>query len=383
MKQPVYLDNAATTRPDPEVLEEMIAVMRDIYGNPSSVHALGRAAKTVLEKSRRKVAELTGASPSEIFFTSGGTEADNMVLRNILILPQITTAISSAIEHHAVSHTLEEMHQNGHAELKLVQLDYEGQVSLGHLEELLANSGNSLVSLMHANNEIGTMIDLKVIGDLCSRYGALFHTDAVQTMGHYPMYLSELNVHFTNCAAHKFHGPKGIGFCYIKSGSALHPFITGGAQERNMRAGTENIYGIAGLAKALEIAMRNYEKDSSYVRSLKNYMIGKLREMIPGIQFNGDISDKSLYTVLNVLFPETSDSDMLLFKLDIEGVCASGGSACSSGSNVGSHVIAAIRPAGTTGTAVRFSFSKFNTIEDVDRALAVLAKTYAPSATIV
>jgi cysteine desulfurase len=383
MKQPVYLDNAATTRPDPEVLEEMISVMRDVYGNPSSVHALGRAAKTVLERSRRKVAELTGTAPSEIFFTSGGTEADNMVLRNICMLPNITTAISSAIEHHAVSHTLEEMHRDGHAELKLVHLDSKGQISLSHLEELLASSGNSLVSLMHANNEIGTMIDLEQVGDLCKRYNALFHTDAVQTMGHYPMNLSKLYVHFTNGAAHKFHGPKGVGFCYIKSGTPLDPFITGGAQERNMRAGTENIYGIAGLAKALEIAMRDYEKDSTYIRGLKNYMVGKLKDMIPGIQFNGDISDKSLYTVLNVLFPETKDSDMLLFKLDIEGVCASGGSACSSGSAVGSHVIAAILPPNTKGTAVRFSFSKFTTQEDIDRALTILAKSYVPLGAVV
>lgn len=373
----VYLDNAATTPMDPEVLEAMYSVMKNEYGNPSSVHSHGREARTLIDRARKKVAELLNAAPAEIFFTSGGTEANNMVLRKSVQDLNVTRIITSPVEHHAVLHTAEELAAEGKVKLHFVNLDSFGRVDFDHLRTLLNSAEKTLVSLMHANNEVGTKLDLEQAANICREAGAYFHSDAVQTMGHYPFNLAATHLHFTNCAAHKFHGPKGVGFCYIRSGIRLHPFITGGAQERNMRAGTENIYGIVGLAKALEVAHRNMEQDAAYVRGLKNYMVDKLRELIPGVEFTGDISDDSLYTILNVFFPETPDSDMLLFKLDIEGISASGGSACSSGSNVGSHVIRALRGE-TNRPSIRFSFSKFNTREDLDYTLSVLKKIFVP-----
>jgi cysteine desulfurase len=375
MMKRIYLDNAATTQIDPEVVAEMSEILQNCYGNPSSIHAFGRQARTVIERARKKIADILHVSPSEIFFTSGGTEANNLALRNTIKNLGIKHAITSPIEHHAVLHTLQELAHDGQIKLSIVNIDKTGKVDFNHLESLLNLNSQSLVSIMHANNEIGTINDIYAIGELCRKYNAIFHTDAVQTMGHFQFNLSEMNVHFTNCAAHKFHGPKGVGFCYIKGGIHIHPLITGGAQERNMRAGTENIYGIAGLAKAMEIANRDYEKDHKYIRGLKNLMINKLKAEIPDVEFNGDISDDSLYTVLNVCLPETADSDMLLFKLDISGICASGGSACSSGSNVGSHVIAVIRP-NTTRPCIRFSFSKFNTPEEIEQTVNTLKKIY-------
>lgn len=371
----VYLDNAATTRLAPEVSEAMKEVMDNVYGNPSSVHTFGREARTVIDRARRKAAEIVGAAPSEIFFTSGGTEANNLVLRKSVTDLGVKRIITSPIEHHAVLHTAEELASSGAVKLDMVKLDALGRVDFNHLEELLASGEKTLVSLMHANNEVGTKMPIETAAEICKKAGAWFHSDAVQTMGHHRFSLSAMPIQFTNCAAHKFHGPKGVGFCYIKSDVRLHPLITGGAQERNMRAGTENIYGIVGLAKALEIADAHLEMESAYVRSLKNYMISRLKEEIPGVEFNGDISEDSLFTVLNVCFPETPDSDMLLFRLDIEGVSVSGGSACSSGSNVGSHVIAALRGP-STRPSIRFSFSKYNTREEIDFTLSVLKKIF-------
>lgn len=372
----VYLDNAATTPMDSEVVESMYEVMKNVYGNPSSVHAHGRQARSIIDRARKKVAELLNAAPAEIFFTSGGTEANNMVLRKSVQDLHVARIITSPIEHHAVLHTAEELAAEGKVKLDLVKLDSLGRVDFDDLRALLQTNEKTLVSLMHANNEVGTKLDLPKAALICQEAGAFFHSDAVQTMGHYPFDLADTPIHFTNCAAHKFHGPKGVGFCYIRSDVRLHPFITGGAQERNMRAGTENIYGIVGLAKALEVAHRNMENDAAYIRSLKNYLMNGLREQIPGVEFTGDTSDDSLYTVLNVLFPATPDSDMLLFKLDIEGVSVSGGSACSSGSNVGSHVIRALRGA-TDRPSIRFSFSKFNTREELDFTISVLRNMFA------
>ncbi len=370
------MDNAATTPMDSEVVEAMYGVMKNTFGNPSSVHAYGREARSVIDRARKIVAELLNAAPAEIFFTSGGTEANNMVLRKSVQDLQVTRIITSPIEHHAVLHTAEELAAEGKIKLDLVKLDAFGRVDFDHLRTLLQTDDKTLVSLMHANNEVGTKLDLPAAAVICQEAGAFFHSDAVQTMGHYPFDLAGTPIHFTNCAAHKFHGPKGIGFCYIRSDVSLHPFITGGAQERNMRAGTENIYGIVGLAKALEVAHRNMESDSAYVRGLKHYFMDRLREQIRGVEFTGDTSEDSLYTVLNVLFPPTPDSDMLLFKLDIEGVSVSGGSACSSGSNVGSHVIYALRGV-TDRPSIRFSFSKFNTREELDFTLSVLKNMFS------
>lgn len=367
----VYFDNAATTPIHPQVVEVMIPLLRDHFGNPSSIHAFGREVKSAVEGARKKVANLLHVSPAEIFFTSGGTEADNMAIRCSIHDLGITHAITSPIEHHAVLHTLEDMAERGEVKLSLVEVDRQGRINMQHLEELLKNNPGSFVSLMHANNEIGTVIDLKETGELCRRYNAVFHSDTVQTMGHFPFDLSDLPVDFITGAAHKFHGPKGVGFLYINHRLKIKPFITGGAQERNMRGGTENIYGIVGLATALEISCRDMEEDQRHVESLKDYMMERLKQEIPGVTFNGAVESGNLYTVLNVSFPPHEHSEMLLFNLDIAGIACSAGSACSSGSNTGSHVLKGIK-ADPSRPSVRFSFSRFNTREEVDYVLEKL-----------
>lgn len=361
----VYFDNAATTPMHPEVVKVMADMMMSNYGNPSSIHAQGREVKTMVEDARRTVAKLMGCTPGEICFTSGGTEADNMAIRQSVETLGVKNIITSAIEHHAVLHTVEELAHQGKVNMHLVNLTPNGHVDVAHLEELLKNNNNVLVSLMHSNNELGNMIDLEEIGNLCKTYNALFHCDTVQTVGHQPIDLSKLNIHFIAAGAHKFNGPKGVGFIYINSNVKLHPFITGGAQERNMRGGTENVYGIVGLAKALELSVAHMEEDKKHLQELKRYFIAQLKANIPGIAFNGDAEGRSAYTVLNVSFPPSPVGEMLLFKLDIDGICASGGSACSSGSDVGSHVLKAIG-ASRDRAAVRFSFGRYNTKEEVD-----------------
>ncbi len=368
----IYLDNAATTPLDPEVIEVMVQTMQNEYGNPSSIHSHGRQAKTIVEKARKTIAQLLNAAPAEIFFTSGGTEADNMAIVRSIEAFGITHAITSPIEHHAVLHTLEELAKTGKIHLDLLRVDDKGNIDLTHLEELLAHNPRTLVSLMHANNELGNLTDIQRVSEICQQYQAVFHSDTVQTMGHYPHNLSQMKIDFITGAGHKFHGPKGVGFLYINSNNKIKPLIFGGAQERNMRGGTENVYGIAGLAKALEIAYRDMEQHQSYIQGLKSYMIGELSKAIPAIQFNGNIEpQQSLYTVLNVSLPCTNMSDMLLFNLDISGISASGGSACSSGSDIGSHVLRAIQ-ADPDRPSVRFSFSKNNTKEEIDHVVAKL-----------
>lgn len=362
----VYLDNAATTSLDPEVIEVMVSTMRNDFGNPSSIHAHGRQVKTIVERARKTIANLLGASPSEIFFTSGGTEADNMAITRSIEDYGITHAITSPLEHHAVLHTLEALAHAGKIHLDLLHVDERGNIDLNHLEELLRNNPRSFVSIMHANNELGNLTDINQVSAICHQYNAIFHSDTVQTMGHYIHNLSELKIDFITGAAHKFHGPKGVGFLYINAKNKIKPFIYGGAQERNMRGGTENVYGIAGLAKALEIAYRDMAAHQAYIQGLKDYMITELRKAIPDVHFNGNIeAEKSLYTVLNVSLPCTDMSDMLLFTLDIAGISASGGSACSSGSDIGSHVLRGIN-AHPDRPSVRFSFCKNNTKEEID-----------------
>jgi cysteine desulfurase len=360
----VYLDNAATTRLDENVLNAMMPLMREDFGNPSSIHGFGRKTRTSIEAARKTVAKLLNVTPAEIFFTSGGTEADNMAINQSVTDYGIQHIISSKIEHHAVEHTIKVLEKNGKV------------IDLADLEYLLKNNSRSLVSLMHANNEIGTLLPLKEVGDLCEKYNAILHSDTVQTMGHYTMDLRELKVHFVACAAHKFHGPKGVGFLYVNHLCKITPFIHGGAQERNMRGGTENVYGIVGLAKALEICFDEMEAHQAHIRGLKNYMREELLKNIPGIEFNGETSDeKSLYTVLNCCFPAHPDGEMLLFNLDILGIAASGGSACSSGSNQGSHVLRGIG-ANMERPSVRFSFSKYNTKEEIDFVLKKLYELF-------
>ncbi len=366
----VYLDNAATTPLDADVMKEMYKVMETTFGNPSSIHAHGREARTIIEKSRKTIAGLLGTSPAEIFFTSSGTEADNMAIRCGIIDHNITHAITSRIEHHAVIHTFEALEKAGLIKLSYVDIDAKGNIDYNHLETLLKDNERSFVSIMHANNEIGTLSDMERVGDLCETYNAIYHCDTVQTMGHYKHDLSKLKAHFVVCSAHKLHGPKGVGFLHISHRIKIKPLIYGGAQERNMRGGTENIYGIAGMAKALEIAYAEMEQHQQYILGLKSYMKAQLIENVSGVSFNGETdADKSLYTVLNVSFPDMEMADMLLFSLDIAGISASGGSACSSGSDIGSHVLTAIG-ASTTRPSIRFSFSKYNTKEEVDYTVA-------------
>lgn len=373
----VYLDNAATTPLDPEVFEAMKPFMMENYGNPSSIHAHGRKVRSAIEFARKQVAELLNASTGEIFFTSGGTEADNTIICCGIESHGLTHAITSPIEHHAVLHTLENLAKQGKIKLSFVELDEKGHAIPDHLEELLKNNPRSLVSLMHANNEIGNINDINLMGAICERYDAIFHSDTVQTIGHYKHDLKALNVHSITGAAHKFHGPKGAGFLYVRKDNKIAPYIYGGAQERNMRGGTENVYGIIGLAKALEIAYRDMEKHQNHIQALKDRMIAKLKGSIDGVGFNGDSenAERSLYTVLNVCLPESADNDMLLFTLDINGISASGGSACSSGASKGSHVLTGIKADPNRG-AVRFSFSKYNTPEEIDYTVEKLAEFY-------
>ncbi len=367
----IYLDNAATTPLDKEVLAEMVNVMENYYGNPSSIHAQGREVRTLLEKARKTVASLLNAVPAEIFFTSGGTEADNTAIKCGIEAFGIKHAITSKIEHHAVEHTLNYLLKTGVLDkISYVDVDAKGNVDLLHLEQLLKDNERSFVSLMHANNELGTLTDIYRVGDLCEAYDAIFHCDTVQTMGHYVHDVRKLKAHFIVCAAHKLHGPKGVGFLFVNHNVKISPMIYGGAQERNMRGGTENIYGIIGLSKALEMAYAQMNEHHTYIQGLKDYLKEKLVQEVPGIGFNGENdAEKSLYTVLNVSFPEMDMGDMLLFNLDINGISASGGSACSSGSSIGSHVLTGIG-ADAGRPSIRFSFSKFNTKQELDFVVA-------------
>ena len=365
----VYLDNAATTPIAPEVTKVITEVLANDFGNPSSTHSFGRHVKAHIETSRRNIAKHINCSPSEIVFTSGGTEADNMALTSSICNLGIQRIITSCIEHHAVGHTVEFLRQQGRIKLDFVNLDEKGHVDLLHLEELLKAKEKTLVSLMHANNEIGNLLPLHKVSEICKKHNAYFHSDTVQTMGHYAFDLQKLDIDFITCAAHKFHGPKGVGFLYINSKNKPHAFIHGGSQERQMRGGTENVYGIVGLSKAMDLAYEDLENHQEHVLGLKQYMIKKIKAFSDEITFHGDIdSKKSLYTVLNVCFPKTEKSGMLLFTLDLKGVAVSGGSACTSGATSASHVLEGIK-ADTSRPNVRFSFSRYTTQKELDYAL--------------
>lgn len=362
----IYFDNAATTALDKEVLDAMLPYMTSHFGNPSSIYSYGRESRLAIESARKTVAKLLNAHPGEIFFTSGGTESNNTAILSAIRDLGCKHIISSPIEHHAVLHTVEHYGCGDDVSYSYVKLFPNGHIDLKDLEEQLAShEERCLVSLMHANNEIGNILDIDAVGNLCKKYNAIFHSDCVQTVGHYHLDLRKTPVHFISAAGHKFHGPKGVGILYVNDNVKIKPFIFGGGQERNMRAGTENLYGIVGFAKALELAMTNYEKESEYIQSLKAYMAEKLRQKIKGVEFNGDPEGKCLYTVLSAAFPKTEKSEMILFNLDINNICVSGGSACSSGADQGSHVIRAINNNPNLVT-VRFSFSKYNTKEEVD-----------------
>ncbi|MFT5860436.1 MAG: cysteine desulfurase [Flavobacteriaceae bacterium] len=376
----VYLDNAATTPIAPEVLEAMIPVLRDDFGNPSSAHAFGRRTKALIETSRRSIAKHLNCQSSEIIFTSGGTEADNMAIRSAIELEGVTHIITSRIEHHAVGHTAESI-ECAEVKVSYVALDKRGNVQMDDLERLLKEDGKAIVCLMHANNEIATLLPLEKVSQLCRRYNALFHSDTVQTMGHYTFDMQALYIDYITCAAHKFHGPKGSGFLYIKNQTKAGSLIHGGAQERGLRGGTENVYGIVGLAKAMDLAYADLPEHRRHVQGLKTHMIDELTKYFGDIQIHGEVDpDKALYTVLNVCFPKTDKASMLLFTLDLKGVAVSGGSACSSGAAVGSHVLLGIN-ADMTRPNVRFSFSRYTTLAEVNYALeqikVVFEKTLA------
>jgi cysteine desulfurase len=374
----VFLDNASTTPIAPEIIDMMSEMMKSHFANPSSVHSYGRESKIVVEGARKKIAELLNTSPGSIFFTSGGTEADNMAIKCAIHDHKITHAITSRLSHHAVLFPLEDLEKEGLIKLSYVDIDKSGVISMSHLKELLSSNPRTFVSIMHANNEIGTIQDIKVIGDICKEHNAIFHSDTVQTMAHFPFDMQKLNVDFMAASAHKFHGPKGVGFVYISENIRIKPLLRGGGQERNMRAGTENIYGIAALAMAMEMAYKNLQEETDYIKGLKIYMIEKLQAELEDVQFYGKCTDmdNSLYTVLSCHFPETDIAEMLLFNLDILGVACSGGSACASGGSKGSHVLTEIVPE-SKRPGIRFSFSKYNTKEDIDFTIDKLKELFS------
>ncbi len=367
MEKNIYLDNAATTPMDPQVLEAMLPYMREHFGNPSSSHAFGRKTKTAIENARRTIAKELRCLPSEIYFTSGGTEADNLAMYSAINDLGCKHIITSLIEHSAVIKTAQMWADKGLVKLSIVNLLPNGHIDLAHLEELLSSNEKSFVTLMHGNNEIANLLPLTQVGELCKKYDAIFHSDTVQTMGHYRFDLKNTHIHFINAAAHKFHGPKGVGFIYINRGVKVNPTITGGGQERGLRGGTENLYGIVGLGKAIELAYAHLDEHQQHVSGLKQYMKNELIKNVPGIEFNGDSANpESLYTVLNTTFPATANFDMMLFLLDLEGIACSGGSACSSGASKGSHVLDAISALKPGRASLRFSFSRNTTKEEID-----------------
>lgn len=372
----VYFDNAATTLLDERVWEVMADYMKSMYGNPSSIHHLGRASRSAIEKARKTVAESIGASTGEIFFTSGGTESNNTALCCAVRDLGVRRIITSPIEHHCVLHTVESLELSSRIKKDLVKINPLGEIDLDDLENLLKKSDQkTLVSIMHANNEIGTMADIHAIGELCKEYNALFHTDSIQTIGHFPINVNQIHVHFLSGSAHKFHGPKGVGFLYINSNNLIKPFISGGGQERNVRGGTENLHGIIGQAEALRLALEGMEERKQKINEIRTYLKQQLLKKVPGVCFHGIQDGDFLYTVLSVSFPPGPKTELLLLALDIEGICASGGSACSSGSDKGSHVIQCIGDKEGRKT-IRFSFSHYNTIEEVDYTVEKLATMF-------
>ncbi len=364
----IYLDNAATTPILPEVIDLITKTMTEFYGNPSSTHQIGRKSKSLVETARKNIAKQFNAASNEIIFTAGASEADNLILRNAVTNLGVSTIISSKIEHHAILHTIDSLIKEFSITVYWVDLDEKGGVNYKHLDELLKQSDEKkLVSLMYVNNEIGNLLDIKQVSDVCIANNALFHSDAVQGIGHFKIDTKETPIDFFVSSAHKFHGPKGVGFAYIKKGFGINPILHGGEQERGARAGTENIHSILGMEKALKIACANLEEESNYIQKIKSYFISELKNNFGGIEFNGysESETKSSYIILNIRFPK--EFPMLIFNLDIKGIAVSGGSACQSGANKGSHVLNEILSEDDAlKTSLRISFSKFNTLDEID-----------------
>ncbi|MGB5360534.1 cysteine desulfurase family protein [Eudoraea sp.] len=373
----IYFDNAATTPVRKEVITKMKDVLVNSYGNPSSTHGFGRSAKTEIEQARKTIAKYLNAQASEIIFTSGGTEADNMILRSVVKDMGVQTIITSKIEHHAVLHTAEALQKEFGIQIEFVKLDSFGNPDLKHLEKLLlADDSKKIVSLMHVNNEIGNILDIQEIAILCKANGVLLHSDTVQSIGHFKWDVQKTPIDFMVAAAHKFHGPKGVGFAFIRKNTNIEPLILGGSQERGYRAGTEPIHNIVGLKEAFVAAYDNLEEEKQYISSIKEYFIKKIKEALPEVKFNGYSGnlERSTYTLVNVCLPFSKEkSQMLLFHLDLKGIACSEGSACQSGASGGSHVLAEILSyEELQKPSVRFSFSKYNTSEEVDYVIEIL-----------
>ena len=371
----IYFDNAATTQLDKRVLEEMIPFMVQNYGNPPSIHKHGREVKASIENSRNKIADILDVTPGEIFFTSGGTEADNTFLINAIYSRKIKTAITSKIEHHAVLHTLEDLERRNIIKILYVDIDSKGHIDYDHLEKLISSNPKSIVSLMHGNNEIGNITEIERVAEMCNKNDSIFHSDTVQTIGHFNINLSSKNIHSIVGSAHKFHGPKGIGFMYINNKIKIPSYIIGGSQERNMRGGTENVSGIIGLSKALEITIEEKDETKKHIENLKFNMIDMLKKNIKNLIFNGDCDNlkKSLYHVLSLSIPKIEDKQMFLFNLDINKISVSAGSACSSGSSKNSHVLEELKLE-NNHSPVRVSFSKLNTMDEVNYVVKKIAE---------
>ena len=370
----VYFDNAATTPLRKEIITSMTDLMNQSYGNPSSTHTFGRKAKTVLENSRREIANHFNVSSKEIIFTSGGTESDNMILRSAVESYGIETIVTSKIEHHAVLNVVEYL-STKNIKIEYVEINQDGSININNLESILeSDNSKKLVSLMHVNNEIGNILDLQNVSKICKKNSCLFHTDAVQSVGHYEIDLNKIPVDFLSASAHKFHGPKGIGFSFIRNTSKLKPFIIGGGQEWGARAGTESVYNVVGMSTALTIAYENLEIESKHIKNIKLYFVKKLKELFPDVVFNGNSQgfDKNTYTIVNVALPIIPHKiDLLNFHLDLKGIACSKGSACQSGSSSGSHVINHLRK-NNKWPSLRFSFSIFNSIDEVDYLMKTL-----------
>ncbi|MCO5231354.1 MAG: cysteine desulfurase [Chitinophagales bacterium] len=372
----IYLDNAATTAIDAEVFQTMLPYFTEFYGNPSSQHSIGRDVKSAIEEARKKIAQLINAHPGDIVFTSGGTESNNTILKGAVRDLGVRHIVISAVEHHCVLHTVEYLQQRGDIRLTVLPVDNLGRINIEELDKVLADSEEkTLVSIMHANNETGVMIDIEKVAQICQRHKALFHSDTVQTFAHYPLDVQSIPIDFLSAAAHKFHGPKGVGFFYMKKSSKINSHIHGGGQERGWRAGTENVAGIIGMAKAAELSYEHLEEERAQIKLLKAYLIQEIQKAIPDIRFNGAIDDTSLYRVVSLSLPPHPMGSLLLFQLDMQGICVSGGSACSSGASVGSHVMSAMNVP-TDRTPLRCSFSKYNTESEVDVLVEALRNLY-------
>ena len=367
----IYLDNAATTKVRDEVVDTMTTIIKNEYGNPSSTHSYGRSSKSLIELSRKEISEVLNVKSSEIIFTSGGTEGDNMIIRNCVNNLGVTHIITTKIEHHAVTHTIDDLVCSNNIKVSFVKLSKLGDVDLEDLENILkTNDQKSLVSLMHINNEIGNITDIKAVSKICKKYNSLFHSDTVQSVGHYDLDFEEIKVDFFVASAHKFHGPKGVGFAFIRQNTNLGSYITGGMQEKGLRAGTEAVHNIVGMSEALKFSVKNMTSEKKYITDIKSYFISEIKKKIKGVKFNGACEDfnKSTYTLVNVLLPVKRETGgLFMFKLDMKGIACSKGSACQSGSDSGSHVLKHIQNKDDNEkVSLRFSFSLYNSKEEID-----------------